>query len=75
MEKGELLNATNGSGHGDNESENFDDEEHCKTLGGVSIKSNERQLQNKKTTLHTQQDKKRIANKWKKYQTHDGTKD
>ena len=63
MEKGELLNATSGLGHGDNESENFDDEEHCETLCGVSIKSNESKLQNKKATLQTQQGKKRIANK------------
>lgn len=35
-----LSNAINGLGHGD-------DEEYCQTLGGVSIKSDERQSENK----------------------------
>ena len=53
MKKGELSNASNSLGHGDNEDERFDDEEHCEALDRVSIKSNERQSQNKNYCLQS----------------------
>ena len=53
MKKGELSNASNSLGHGDNKDESFDDEEHCKALDGVSIKSSERQSQNKNHRLQS----------------------
>ena len=43
---------TNSFGHDDNEAENFDVEEHCETLSGVLINSNERQSQNKNRVLN-----------------------
>lgn len=55
----ELSNASNSWGHGDNKDENFDDEEHCKTLSGVSIKESCKA----KTTLQIQLNQKRLINK------------
>ena len=43
----ELLDASNGSGHENNEDNNFDDDKHCATVSGVSIK----ERHNGKSTL------------------------
>ena len=61
----ELSNARNGFANDDNQSENFNDDKHCKTLSEISVNSNERQSQ-KNPALYISQDKKRLANNWKK---------
>ena len=49
----QLSNASIGLGHDCSEDEDFDYEEHCKTLGGVPINSDERQPQNKHQLVHS----------------------
>lgn len=52
-QEGELSNASNDLGHGNNKDGNSDDEEHCEILGGVSVKSNGKKSQNKNHPSHS----------------------
>ena len=61
-EKRGISNASSGLGDSDNEGGNYDDEEQCKTLGGVPRKINERQPKTK-ITLYIQQDQKLLSYK------------